>query len=428
VGRHDWYRQTQWGVDEQRLFEEKLGRARASNRSQYLRIQGLTLTWSQDPRVRRAGRELLLRVIRDHVEPWPEEARNAMNDLADSFAGEGALADAERWYRACAALQDSATDGLRLDCHLGLAEVLLRRKPNDLGSAEEAAAAIDRAAQLTPPVWPAQRWRFCVVLARIAVARGELEKAQEFAAMALDTAAMTESPFPYHRELGLAAPTADERAEMEKLAGEGYKPRTKAAPIPPDPSTRAKLNRAVNRALRNVVWPALSREGFTRRSERTAWRDRPDQIDVVRFWANNAPSFQIELGTLPRCCITQDIPTRDGLPSPDEAFCEFRTALRKREPHAEAPRDSLWFISADGSNIAEVVEHARAVLLDDGMSWFSALDGLERMLAVARSPDDTGEWLIARPGSPARKALVATLEEATEARKPHSASALDQER
>ena len=220
MARDDWFRQTTWGADEEQLFEAKLRRARSANRPQYLRIQGLTLSSSDDPAVRSAGRELLARVIRDHVEPWPHEARNAMQNLAASFAAEGSLADAERWYRECARLQDTATDGLRLNCHLGLAEVLLRRAPDDPSIAEEAAAALDRAAEVSPPVFPADRWRFAVVLARIAVARADREAAREWATRALEIAALTESPFPYHRELGLAEPRRDELHEMQELAAD----------------------------------------------------------------------------------------------------------------------------------------------------------------------------------------------------------------
>lgn len=218
MARDDWFRHTTWGTEEEQLFEEKLRRARSWNRPQYLRIQGLTLTSSEDPAVRSAGRALLLRVIRDHVEPWPHEARHAMEHLAESLAAEGSLAEAERWYRECVRLQDSATDGLLLRCHLGLAEVLLRRTPDDPAIAEEAAAAVDRAVDVSPPVFPADRWRFAVVLARIAVARADRKAARELATQALEIAALTESPFPYHRDLGLAKPGRDQLREMQQLA------------------------------------------------------------------------------------------------------------------------------------------------------------------------------------------------------------------
>jgi len=67
----------------------------------------------------------------------------------------------------------------------------------------------------------------------------------------------------------------------------------------------------VNRALRQVVWPTLKEEGFVRRTPRTAWRDSPEQIDVINFWAHNVynagvlgvttSSFQLQLGVQPLC-------------------------------------------------------------------------------------------------------------------------------
>jgi hypothetical protein len=70
----------------------------------------------------------------------------------------------------------------------------------------------------------------------------------------------------------------------------------------------------VNRALREVIWPALKGNGFGAGTARTAWRDRPDQVDVVNFQLFNAYnaevlrvttySFQVNLGTYPRCRAT----------------------------------------------------------------------------------------------------------------------------
>jgi hypothetical protein len=49
VVRDEWYRSPAWGSADQRLFDEKLSRARSS-RAQYLRIRGLTLVQTADAR------------------------------------------------------------------------------------------------------------------------------------------------------------------------------------------------------------------------------------------------------------------------------------------------------------------------------------------------------------------------------------------
>ncbi|HEV2771164.1 MAG TPA: hypothetical protein VGV40_13355, partial [Solirubrobacteraceae bacterium] len=98
-------------------------------------------------------------------------------------------------------------------------------------------------------------------------------------------------------------------------------------------------NKDVNRALREVVWSALKTEGFERRTGRTAWRDRPDQIEVVTFWSHNAYnagvlrintlSFQLQLGVHPRCRTDEHTPVKEGLLRPKEAACDFRLTLVK---------------------------------------------------------------------------------------------------
>ena len=95
----------------------------------------------------------------------------------------------------------------------------------------------------------------------------------------------------------------------------------------------------VNRALRQVVWPVLRDQGFVRRTGRTAWRDRPEQIDVINFWSHNAynagglgittASFQLQLGVHPLCRTTDETPKSEGELRPREYACDFRRLLRE---------------------------------------------------------------------------------------------------
>lgn len=191
----------------------------------------------------------------------------------------------------------------------------------------------------------------------------------------------------------------------------------------------AITSRDVNRVLRELVWPALAEEGFTRRTERRAWRDRPDQVDVVTFWSHNeynagaldvtTYSFQLELGTLPNCRISPDIPSKHGHPRPAEHQCDFRRGLRKRRPQIETSHPEIWFVRPDGSNIRDVVEDALKVLTEIGLPWFASLESVAAMLMTARTvPEgDTGEtWGMGNIGSPARLELLAALEDAVGAR------------
>ena len=139
VRRDDWYRRTTWTEEDREAFEGRLRRARRANRPGYLRVQGSVLAGSEDPELRGVGRELLARAIDEDDSDWPLEAQWARAELARAFARDGQLAEAERWYRACAKCQeDHGGYGVNTDCHVGLAEVLLRRAPEDAGVAEEA--------------------------------------------------------------------------------------------------------------------------------------------------------------------------------------------------------------------------------------------------------------------------------------------------
>jgi hypothetical protein len=218
MGREDWYRRTSWAEAERGFFEEKLRRARRASRAGYLRVQGTLLTESSDESVRAAGRELLFRAIEDHADDNPLEGNWARANLARALAREGLLEDAERWYRECAHHQEAGGYGLNTDCHLGLAEVLLRRASADATAVEQAAAALDMASELNPPLFHADAWRFSAALARLAAARGDAERAREWATRALEVADIDEPQVPRHPNVGLARPHAEDLAEMRRLA------------------------------------------------------------------------------------------------------------------------------------------------------------------------------------------------------------------
>jgi hypothetical protein len=181
----------------------------------------------------------------------------------------------------------------------------------------------------------------------------------------------------------------------------------------------------VNRALRDTVWPAVKEHGFTRRTPRTAWRDRPDQVDVITFWSHNAynagalgvttSSFQIQLGVHPCFRTSESTPVKDGQLRPQEYACDFRRLLLKNFRQEETDRSEIWYVRADGANLTEIVEAARDMLLTEGLAWFNSLQGLERMLATARNePEDMDKtWGMGNLGSPHRRELVAGLEAMT---------------
>ena len=125
--------------------------------------------------------------------------------------------------------------------------------------------------------------------------------------------------------------------------------------------TEKITSKDVSRALRQTVFPAQKHDGFLRRTTRTAWRDLPQQIDVITFWSHNSynagalgittVSFKVMLGVFPLFRASDDTPqNQDGL-RPQKYICDFRRLLRTPFEQEESDRSEIWFIYPDGPNL-----------------------------------------------------------------------------
>jgi hypothetical protein len=192
-------------------------------------------------------------------------------------------------------------------------------------------------------------------------------------------------------------------------------------------------SREVNAELRALVWPPLRELGFTDRTQRVAWKDYPDTVAVVDFWSFNSYtaatigvttfSFQLNLGIRVRCSSNgaEFLKVRDGKLRPREPECDVRRVLWKtiQQPETELPH--IWYVREDGSNVREVVEDARLVLLTDGIMWIDEFSELRRIVAFAENePEEwdakgttiTGTWGLGRLGCPVRANLIADIRQA----------------
>jgi precorrin-6x reductase len=70
--------------------------------------------------------------------------------------------------------------------------------------------------------------------------------------------------------------------------------------------------------------------------------------------------------------------------------CDVRPVLWKTIPQAETEKPYVWFVREDGSNLSEVVDDARAVLLTTGMAWINEFSDLARILSFAENEPE--EW------------------------------------
>lgn len=180
-------------------------------------------------------------------------------------------------------------------------------------------------------------------------------------------------------------------------------------------------SRVVNRCIRERVWASLKESGFAKRTARTAWRQRHNQIDVINFQSFNSYlaeslgcttfSFSVNLGTwlmyVPD--LTGTLKVKDGRPLPEEYECPFRTQLRKRVHQQEYPRDDVWFVAPDGSNVDQVVGDAATVIEQEGLPWFEQFVDARSVMRLLDQPEelDGGTWGMGRNPSPMRSYIKA---------------------
>ena len=189
----------------------------------------------------------------------------------------------------------------------------------------------------------------------------------------------------------------------------------------PNPAGPASIDsRVVNRALRQVVWAALQPLSFTRRTQRTAWRDWPDSIQVVNFQSFNSYaadvmrttsfSFAVNLGVFypaiaEKAAVARFIKDQSR---PAESHCHARKSLAKgmSQPDELAPprsfdprssptagrwvdRPDVWFVQPDGSNLSLVISDALARILEIGLPWLERLSDLSEARRHFREVADT---------------------------------------
>ena len=200
--------------------------------------------------------------------------------------------------------------------------------------------------------------------------------------------------------------------------------------------------REVTRRFRSDLWPTLKAHGFTRRTERVAWRDVGDSVDVIEInligqladaVGCTSYSFGAFVATLPAYLRSERLrPDPDGRHRPHYWECELRVQLSKTlaqpwfRPFASPVRSDLpvssvkhrkglmavlrtdvhdradtWFVREDGANLSDCVADLLLAIERDGLPL---LERLHDPCAVAESVR-AGQLSI-RPDSPAGRDLL----------------------
>jgi tetratricopeptide (TPR) repeat protein len=199
MGREDWYRSAVWNAATEAAFRAKLSRARGS-RPQYLRIQASYLA-AEYP-------QAALGLIEEYFQTGDEfDVPMAFCAQAEAHRRLGNIDEAVAAYKR--ALDWEASHPR----HISTARIDLPKLVAEKRLANEYDYALDILATRFEPVdhqFPDTRylWNGCSAL--IASERRRTAEAQEFAERALRAAAETQSPFRYHRNVGVVRDVSDD--------------------------------------------------------------------------------------------------------------------------------------------------------------------------------------------------------------------------
>jgi tetratricopeptide (TPR) repeat protein len=205
MGKDDWYRNSEWNDSIASAYRSKLSKAR-SMRPQYITIQASQLV-SRYP-------EVALGLIDEYFESYEDfVVPSAYCTRAEAYISLNHIDLAITSYKN--ALQWEATHPNYLtNARIDLPILIADKKIED--EYDYALEILTERFKSSDHLWPSMRyfWNGCYAL--ISYERGELSEAREFAERALRAAAETESPFRYHRSMGLVKDTSDDFGQRVK--------------------------------------------------------------------------------------------------------------------------------------------------------------------------------------------------------------------
>jgi tetratricopeptide (TPR) repeat protein len=215
MGRDDWYRNTEWDIEIEQAFRAKISRARGM-RPQYLRIQAGQIA-DKYP-------DVSLALIDEYFETHDEfDVPNAYCVRAQAYQALGRQQDALLAYKQ--ALEWEASHPR----HISTARHDLPRLVVDGRLASEYDYALEILTSrytASDHQFPSTRYHWNGCCALITFELGQWEEAREFAERAMRAAAETESPFRYHRNVGVVRDTSDEFGRRIKRISQPSKVRS----------------------------------------------------------------------------------------------------------------------------------------------------------------------------------------------------------
>ena len=197
MSQEDWFRRATWTTQDRQAFDARLRRSRGTfHKAQYLRIQASHLAETGDAELLSAALELLASMFAEH--PDPSQLAAAWHLRATCLIDLGEPTPAlESFREAFKAMR--AKPNWRTPAHNDFAELVLALGRRDLYT--EVIAVLDEFGG--DDIFPLHRFKQATARALIAADTDDARAAQAHAQEALQAANASDSPFRYHRKLGL---------------------------------------------------------------------------------------------------------------------------------------------------------------------------------------------------------------------------------
>lgn len=199
MGREDWYRNTDWSAATEAAFRDKLSRSRGS-RAQYLRIQATYLT--------DAHPEAALALIDEYFKTGDEfEVPMAFCAQGQAYYSLGQIGEAVSAYKRALIWEETHPN------YSSLARTHYPKLVAENRLSNEYDYALNILTDRFRPEdhqFPLERYHWNGSNALIASEQGHVGAAREVAERALRAAAQTESPFRFHKNVGIVRNSNDD--------------------------------------------------------------------------------------------------------------------------------------------------------------------------------------------------------------------------
>jgi tetratricopeptide (TPR) repeat protein len=195
---HDWYRKTSWSEADQADFFARLKRSRTPyNKAQYLRVQAYYLEGVGSPELLKVSLTLLDKMLGEF--PEKTQLASAYGQKASCLAKLGEIDQATTNYQR-ALETEREFPNVKTDAFIKFGKLVVENKLTQFF--DEALVALQEF-KSRGIRFPRDIFHAFVILSIIAAQRGEAEKAEEFAKVALEAADKVHSELRYHSTVGL---------------------------------------------------------------------------------------------------------------------------------------------------------------------------------------------------------------------------------